>query len=509
MLLQLELDKDLESMQEMRNAVARAKEAQRRYEEFSQEEVDRIVLAAAKAAFAKKDELAKMAVEESGMGVAEHKAVKNEVASMGVYESIRETKTVGVIRENKKDKVVEIASPFGVIAGIVPTTNPTSSAIFKSLIALKTRNAIVFSPHPSAKGCTVEAARICLEAAIKAGAPEGIIGWISNPTMDATQALMRHRDVNLILATGGGALVRAAYSSGKPAYGVGPGNVPCYIEKTADIQKAVKRIVDSKVFDNGTICATEQALVVDRNIRDQVIREFKKHGAYFLNNEEKQKLEKVISTAPGNLNPKIVGRYASVIAKMAGIDVPAETTILIADESEVGKDFPFSIEKLAPIFPFYTVEGEKQAIDICGKLLALGGRGHSLALHSTDEQVIRRFSLHMPVSRLLVNSPSSIGAVGGTTGLKPSFTLGCGSFGGNITGDNISAEHLINIKRVAYGTKDIDIPKPQMTGESDHSSISEDKIQAMVEKVIADVGTGVTLDQQAITQMVSKVLAQI
>jgi acetaldehyde dehydrogenase (acetylating) len=505
----MQLDQDLLSLQEMREAVKNAKEAQRQYEEFSQEAVDRIVEAVAKAAFANKDELAKMAVEETGMGVPEHKAIKNEVASVGVYESIREMKTVGVIRENKKDRIIEIASPFGVIAGIVPTTNPTSSAIFKSLIALKTRNAIVFSPHPSAKRCTVEAARICLEAAVKAGAPEGIIGWISKPTMDATQGLMKHRDVNLILATGGGALVRAAYSSGKPAYGVGPGNVPCYIEKTADIQKAVKRIVDSKTFDNGTICATEQALIVDENIREFVIREFKNNGAYFLNDEEKQKLEKVISPVPGNLNPKIVGRHARVIAIMAGIDVPADTRLLIAHESEVGKEIPFSIEKLAPVFPFYTVDGQKQALTICDQLLALGGRGHTLSLHTTDEKVVQKFSLRMPVSRLLVNTLSSIGAVGGTTGLKPSLTLGCGSFGGNITSDNISAEHLINIKRVAYGIKDIDVPKPELSEESDSTSITEEQIQSVVDMVLANVERGATLDENTITQLVTKVLAQI
>jgi acetaldehyde dehydrogenase (acetylating) len=505
----MQLDQDLLSLQEMRDVVKKAKEAQKQYEEFSQESVDRIVAAAAKAAFAKKDELARIAVEETGMGVPEHKAIKNEVASIRVYESIRDTKTVGVIRENKKDKIVEVASPFGVIAGIVPTTNPTSSAIFKSLIALKTRNAIVFSPHPFAVKCTVEAARICLEAAILAGAPEGIIGWITKPTMDATQGLMQHPDVNLILATGGGALVRAAYSSGKPAYGVGPGNVPCYIEKTAEIAKAVKRIVDSKTFDNGTICATEQALVVDRNIRDVVIREFKKNGAYFLNEEEKRKLELVVSPMPGKLNPKIVGRHAQVIAKMAGIEVSAETRILIAEETKVGKDVPLSIEKLAPVFPFYTVDGENEALSICDQLLAIGGRGHTLALHTTDEKVIRTFSLRMPVSRLLVNTPSSIGAVGGTTGLKPSLTLGCGSFGGNITGDNISAEHLINIKRIAYGTKDIEIPNPQANVLTEDSSYTKDQIQEVVDKVLAGVGSHASVDQQTITQMVCKVLAQL
>jgi acetaldehyde dehydrogenase (acetylating) len=505
----MQLDQDLLSLQEMRVAVKKAKIAQKQYEEFSQESVDRIVEAAAKAAFNKKDLLAQMAVDETGMGVAEHKAIKNEVASIRVYESIRDMKTVGVIRENKKDKIVEVASPFGIIAGIVPTTNPTSTAIFKSLIALKTRNAIVFSPHPSAAKCTVEAARICLEAAIGAGAPEDIIGWITKPTMDATKELMRHRDVNLILATGGGALVREAYSSGKPAYGVGPGNVPCYIERSADITKAVKRIVDSKTFDNGTICATEQALVIDRRIREELIREFKKNGAYFLNEEEKRKLEQVVSPSPGKLNPKIVGRHAQAIAKMANIKVPEDARILIADETKVGKDVPLSIEKLAPVFPFYTVDGEQQALSICEQLLAIGGRGHTLALHSEDEQVIRNFSLKMPVSRLLINTPSSIGAVGGTTALKPSLTLGCGSFGGNITSDNISAEHLMNIKRVAYGTKDIEVPTIRKTGQTGNSSFSSDQIQAVVEKVLAGVSRGASVNQQTITQMVSKVLAQL
>lgn len=505
----MQLDQDLLSLQEMRDAVNEAKEAQKQYEEFSQESVDRIVQAAAKAAFSKKDELAQMAVDETGMGVFEHKAIKNEVASIGVYDSIRDLKTVGVIRENKKEKVVEVASPFGIIAGIVPTTNPTSTAIFKSLIALKTRNAIVFSPHPSAAKCTVEAARICLEAAIRAGAPEGIIGWIKKPTMAATQELMHHRDVNLILATGGGALVRAAYSSGKPAYGVGPGNVPCYIEKSADITKAVKRIVDSKTFDNGTICATEQALVVDRSIRENVIREFKKNGAYFLNEEEKRRLEQVVSPVPGKLNSKIVGRHAQVIAKMAEIVVPADTRILIAEETKVGKEVSLSIEKLAPVFPFYTVDGAGQALSICEQLLAIGGRGHTLALHSEDEQVIRTFSLKMPVSRLLINTPSSIGAVGGTTALKPSLTLGCGSFGGNITSDNISAEHLMNIKRVAYGIKDIEVPMTRKTEQLENTSFSPDQIQVVVEKVLAGVSSGASVNQQTITQMVSKVLAQL
>jgi acetaldehyde dehydrogenase (acetylating) len=334
----MQWDEDLQSIQEMRMAVKKAKEAQSIFQAFSQQEVDRVVKAMADAAYEKSYELANSAVEETGLGIVEHKAIKNQVASQDVYLSICDQKTVGIINEDKAKKIVEMAAPFGVIAGIVPVTNPTSTAIFKSLIALKARNAIVFSPHPSAAKCTVEAAQICAHAAIKAGAPDGIIGWISKPTMEATEGLMKHKDVNLILSTGGTPLVRAAYSSGKPAYGVGPGNVPVYIEKTAELANAVKLIVDSKTFDNGTICASEQAVLVDRNVREIVIREFKNQGAYFLNAEEKKKLEPIISPAPGKLNPKIVGKSALVIAEMAGISIPADTRLLIAEETKVGKE---------------------------------------------------------------------------------------------------------------------------------------------------------------------------
>lgn len=297
----MQFDQDLQSLQEMRNAVEKAKAAQQVYLNFTQEQVDRIVERVAEAAYSKALELAKMAVEETRMGVVEHKKIKNEVGSRAVYESIKNEKTVGIVHEDRANKVVEVASPFGVVAGIIPTTNPTSTAIFKTLISLKTRNALVVSPHPRAMNCTVEALEICAHAAVEAGAPEGLIGWISNPSMAATNELMKHKDVNLILATGGSGLVRAAYSSGKPAYGVGPGNVPVYIEKTAKVDQAVKMIVDSKTFDNGTICATEQAIVVDLNIQQMAIRELKNNGAYFLNSEEKAKMEKVISPIPKSL----------------------------------------------------------------------------------------------------------------------------------------------------------------------------------------------------------------
>ncbi|OIK06623.1 hypothetical protein BIV60_27260 [Bacillus sp. MUM 116] len=502
-------DHDLQSIQEMRDAVMRAKKAQLTYLSYTQEQVDEIVRQVAQAAYAKSLELAQMAVTETGMGVVEHKKMKNEVGSMAVYESIKDEKTVGIIREDRVKKVTEIAYPFGVVAGIIPTTNPTSTAIFKTLISLKTRNAIVVSPHPRAVNCTVEALKICQEAAVKAGAPEGLIGWISKPSMAATNELMKHRDVNVILATGGGALVRAAYSSGKPAYGVGPGNVPCYIEKSANISKSVSMIVDSKSFDNGTICATEQALVVDRNIKEMVIREFKNNGAYILNADEKALVEKVI-TLNGHLNPAIVGQSACKIAEMAGVTVPSETRVLIAEESKVGKDVPFSIEKLSPVFPLYTAESYEEAKEVCLKLLNLGGRGHSLSLHTNDDAVAKEFGLEMPVSRLMVNTLSSIGAVGATTGLTPSLTLGCGSFGGNITGDNVTVRHLINIKRMAYGIKDVSVPKPSASASPVKKAEKETlDVEHIIDQVLKQTGSKGEVNANVIAEMVNQVIQKI
>ena len=503
----MHFDHDLQSMQEMRNAVKRAKEAQLQYMSFTQDQVDAIVKQAADAAYAKSLSLARMAVEETGMGIVEHKKIKNEVGSKAVYESIKDEKTVGIIRVDQVNKVTEIAYPYGVIAGIIPTTNPTSTAIFKALIALKTRNAIVVSPHPRAVKCTIEALKIVNEAAVQAGAPEGLIGWISKPSMSATNELMKHRDINLILATGGGGLVRAAYSSGKPAYGVGPGNVPCYIEKTAKVAQSVRMIIDSKSFDNGTICATEQSIVVDRNIKEMTMRELKNNGSYLLNNREKAVLEKVISPSPGKLNPDIVGQSAVKIASMAGIQVPDDTRVLIAEETGIGKDIPFSIEKLSPVFALYTAESFQEAKEMCLQLLNLGGRGHSLSLHTNNHEVAKEFALEMPVSRMMVNTLSSIGAVGATTGLMPSLTLGCGSFGGNITSDNVTARHLINIKRMAYGTKEVTIPKPAST-----SSIAEKEqagsrdVDHIVSQVLQQVSPDGEVDAKMIADMVNQVM---
>lgn len=510
----MQLDKDLQSLQLMRHAVRRAKAAQREFKGYSQEQVDRIVKAMADAAYEQAYELARLAVEETGLGIVEHKAIKNQVGSRDVYESIASVKTVGIVREIPEEKVVEIASPFGVIAGIVPVTNPTSTAIFKSLIALKARNAIVFSPHPSAARCTIEAARVCLQAAVAAGAPEGIIGWIEEPTMEATEGLMKHKDINLILSTGGSGLVQAAYSSGKPAYGVGPGNVPVYIEKTANTAKAVQRIIDSKTFDNGTICASEQAVIVDRNVREQTLRGFRNGGAYILNDEEKKKVENVISPVRGKLNSAIVGKKAAVIAEMAGIRVPAGTTLLLAEETEVHKEVPFSIEKLSPILALYTVGGWQEASDLCEKLLALGGRGHTLSLHTEDEEIARAMALRLPVSRILVNTPSSLGAVGATTGLAASMTLGCGTFGGNITSDNLSAHHLMNLKRLAYGIKDITVPKAGSgSGGTEQTTFSiqseEEQIQEVVAQVLAKTGQIGRVDKHTVAALVDQVLAKL
>lgn len=496
------IDADLLALQEMRTAVQIAKEAQLAYMSFTQEQVDRIVKAVADAAYEQSARLGKMAVEETGMGVAAHKTIKNEVGSRDVYESIKDLKTVGVVGEDKVKKVVEIAAPFGVVAAIIPTTNPTSTAFFKTLIALKTRNSIVVSPHPYAIQCTNEALKVCDEAAVAAGAPKGLIQCLTMASMDATQQLMKHPDVNLILATGGSALVKAAYSSGKPAYGVGPGNVPVYIERSAKIEKAVKDIIDSKSFDYGTICATEQAIVVDRNILELVNRELKKNGAYILSDEEKLIMEKVVSPVPGKVNPKIVGKSPQVIAKLAGITLPEGTRVIVGMETKVGKEIPFSLEKLSPVFAMYVASDLNHAKELCLSLLNLGGRGHSLSIHTETDAIAREFAMDMPVSRILVNTMSSVGAVGGTTGLMPSMTLGCGTFGGNITSDNVTAKHLLNIKRMAYGIKEVQLPKN--TADS-----SEDVTEQVVSQVLKSMSSSDNVNPEMVKDLVNEIVKQL
>lgn len=447
-------DIDLQSIQEVRDYLEQAKSAQKMVEKMAQSEIDRIVESMANAAREEASRLAAMAVEETGFGNVADKTVKNLFAANDVYNAIKDMKTVGVIRRDEQNRVWEVAHPVGIVAAIVPSTNPTSTVIFKSLIAVKARNAVVFSPHPAAAKCTAEAARIMQEAAERAGAPKGLISCITQPTLAATNELMRHKLTDVILATGGMAMVKAAYSSGKPAYGVGPGNVPVYIHASADIATAVRQIIQSKTFDNGTICASEQALIVDQSIKEQVVSELKRQGACFLNEEEKQKVASIIMVN-GALNAKIVGKSPQVIAEMAGIEVPSDTKVLIAEETNVGKEYPFSVEKLSPILAFYTVKNMEEASAISVALLELGGLGHTLGIHAQDEKVVEAFTIDKPVSRVIVNSGTTFGGIGATVAIQPSLTLGCGSFGNNITSDNIGPQHLLNIKRVAYGIREM------------------------------------------------------
>lgn len=495
----MKIDKDLLAIQEVRNLVAKAKEAQKILDTYPQEKIDEIVKAMADEAAAASEWLARIAVEETDIGVYEDKIIKNLFAAKRVYETIKDLKTVGFIKKDEVNKVYEIAEPVGVIAALTPTTNPTSTAIFKSLISVKARNAIVFSPHPRAADCTSQAVEIMHKAAIRAGAPEGILGCISTPTLEATQTLLKHPDVNLILATGGSDMVKAAYSAGKPAYGVGPGNVPAYIERSANIRDAVKAIIASKTFDNGTICASEQAVICDRCIAEEVKNNFTELGGVFLNPEEIYKLEKYAFRHDGSLNPAIVGKSAVDIAEKAGIKVPKGTRVLLAPLSGVGKQYPLSKEKLSPILAYYEVEDWKEACQLCIELLNLGGLGHSMSIHSNDEEIIKKFALEKPAFRILVNQPSSFGAIGATTGLVPSLTLGCGTWGGNATSDNVGPMHLMNIKRVAYGVRSLDELKATLLSKENNPNecnaagvskeLNNDIIKSIVEEVLKRINS--------------------
>lgn len=456
------LDTDLQSIQEARDAVRRAAEARAKLASLTQEQVDRIVAKMAEAGRANARTLAKMAVEETGFGVYEDKITKNLFASERVYEAIRDLKTVGIIRCDPSRRVAEIAEPVGLIVALVPSTNPTSTVIYKSLISLKARNPIVFSPHPSARRCSCQAAQVMADAAAAAGAPRGAIQCLVHPTKQATDELMHHPDTALILATGGSAMVKAAYSAGKPAYGVGPGNVPAFIERTADIKRAVSDIFASKTFDNGTICASEQAIVTESVIESQVVEEVRAQGGYFLTDAEATALSKVVVSSGGNINPSIVGRSAETIARMAGISVPDGTRVLVARLAGVGPEYPLSREKLSPILAFYVEPDWLAACERCIELLNFGGIGHSLVIHSRNPAVIREFAMKKPVFRILVNTPSSQGAIGATTGLDPALTLGCGTWGGSITADNVGPLHLVNVKRVAFGLGSDDVERLYM-----------------------------------------------
>ena len=452
----MEFDKDLQSIQEVRNLVARAVVAQKELAKMSQEQVDRICESIAKACGAAAEPLAKAASKETGFGIWQDKILKNLLGSTITWESIKDMKTVGIIREDREKGLIEVGVPMGVVAALIPSTNPTSTTMYKALISVKAGNAIVVSPHPNARECILETVRIIREAAKSAGAPDGIVQCITIPTMQATDALLKHRDVGIILATGGEAMVRAAYSSGNPALGVGPGNGPAYIERTADIPTAVRHIMESKTFDNGTICASEQSIVTEYSIEKRVVEEVERQGGYFMTEEESGRLSGFILRANGTMNPKIVGKSAKVIADMAGISVPAGTRVLLSRQTAVGKDIPYSREKLCPILAFYVEDGWESACRRCIEILNNEGAGHTMVIHSKDDHVIREFALQKPVSRLLVNTPGALGGVGATTGLMPALTLGCGSVGGSATSDNVGPGNLMNIRRVAYGLRELE-----------------------------------------------------
>jgi len=443
-------DKDLASIAEARALGRAAREAQPLLAELSQEQIDAIVTAMADAVTPHAEALARLAVEETGYGVVADKVQKNLFASKQVYAFIRPMKTVGVVNRIEDRKIIEIAEPFGVVAAIVPSTNPTSTAIYKVLIALKARCPIVISPHPSAARCITRSVEIMAEAARRAGAPAGSIGWMKTVTLEGTQELMKQRETAVILATGGMGLVRAAYSAGKPAYGVGPGNAPCYIEQSADLRKAASDIVTGKTFDNGVLCSSPNSVVVDEAVAEESRRQFQAYGSYFMNAAEMDALARVLVTPQRLPNPALVGKPANVIAEKVGLKVPDGTRVLIAPLTGVGRDFPLSIEKLCPVLSWYVVTDWRAGCERCIQILRYGGMGHTMSIHSQNDKVILEFGLRKPAFRICVNTPTTHGSIGLTTGLDPAMTLGCGGWGGNITSDNISPRHLLNIKRLAY-----------------------------------------------------------
>ncbi len=438
--------------EDLENLIERVKKAQKIYSDYTQEQVDVIFKAAALAANNARIPLAKMAVEETRMGIVEDKVIKNHFASEYIYNKYKDTKTCGIIEEDIANGIKKVAEPIGIIAGVIPTTNPTSTAIFKALLALKTRNAIIFSPHPRAKKVTVAAAKIILDAAVAAGAPDGIIGWIDEPSVEISNNLMKHADIDAILATGGPGMVKAAYSSGKPALGVGPGNTPAVIDETADIKMAVSSILLSKTFDNGVICASEQSIVAVDSVYDAVKKELQYRGAYLLDENEKEKVAKII-IVDGKLNANIVGQSAYQIAQIAGINVPESAKVLVGEVTEISKEEPFTYEKLSPVLAFYGAKDFEDATQKAYDLVEFGGAGHTSVLY-TDERKqdrIKYFANKLHTGRILINSPSSQGAIGDLYNfrLEPSLTLGCGSWGGNSTSENVGVKHLINVKTVA------------------------------------------------------------
>lgn len=488
----MEFDKDLRSIQEARDLALAGAMAAKALEDFSEEQIDRIIRNMARAGEEHARELAEMAVEETGFGIAKDKLFKNHMASGMLYDYIKDMKTQGIIKEDKALGTVEVAVPVGLIMGIVPSTNPTSTVMYKSIIAMKARNPIVFSPHPAARRCTLRAAQIMAEAAEEAGAPEGSIGCLKNLSIEATNELMHHKDVKLIIATGGPAMVKAAYSAGKPAIGVGAGNSPAYIERTANVKDAVEKIMASKTFDNGTVCASEQSIICERCNEQEVIAEFERQGGYFMNDEEKEAVCKLLFRNGTAMNPKFVARKPQYIAKAAGFEVPDSVRVLIGREGGVGSEYPLSHEKLTTVLGFYTVEDWKEACHLSIELLQ-NGIGHTMSIHTENPEIALKFTAK-PASRILVNTGGTQGGTGVSTGLAPAFTLGCGTVGGSSVSENVTPLHLINKRVLAYGIKDVrtlvenDVIYQKYHGSgssgSDKLSISPEELTTMIESII-------------------------
>lgn len=479
------LDKDLASIQESRDLVAAAHEAWNSWSRASQDEVDRVCAAMSTAGVQASERLGRLAQEETGYGVVAHKKIKNEFGSRVVWESIRDLKTVGVIRHDPDRRLYEIAWPMGVVAALIPSTNPTSTTFFKALIAVKARNGIVFSPHPAAKRCTYEAANTMALAAENAGAPKGLISCLQQVSLPGTQELMTHRQTAIILATGGTPMVRAAHSTGKPAFGVGPGNVPVYVDRSADVEKAARYIVASKAFDYSTICATEQSVIADLPIANKLAELMRVEGAYFTDLKETDALRKVIFQPDGSPNTAVVGKSAPFVAEVAGFRVPPDTRILVTALSKTGRDEPLSHEKMTTVLGWYEVDGWEQGCERSIAIIQAGGIGHTQIIYANDERVVMAFGLEKPVFRILVNTMGTLGAIGLTAGVMPSLTLGSGGVGGAITGDNVSAYHLINIKRLAYETMAPPL-EAFLPGEKPVSPTAED-MERVVRQVVSEI----------------------
>src|SRR5690242_15732005 len=487
-------DQDLLSVQEVRTKVEKAYQAWQKYRAFSQEQIDSIVEHVAAAARQHSQRLAALAVEETGYGNAKDKHIKNLLACDILPRRMRGMKTVGILRELPEEKIVEIGVPVGVVAAILPTTNPTSTAIYKTLISLKAGNVVVVSPHPRAHRCTCETVAVLAQAASEAGAPDGIIQCVDTATMEGTQALMRHERTSVILATGGSGMVKAAYSSGKPAFGVGPGNVPVLIDTSANVEEAVGKVVAGKSFDYGTVCSSEQAIVAEQSLRERILSALRAQRAYLANDAQRDTLGKLLIMPNWTVNPKCVGQAPGKIARMAGFEVPAETSILCVEIAGVGKQHPLSAEKLSPVLSLYFVQNFAAAVDACEAILKFGGLGHTSVIHAKDDARIREYGLRMPSFRVLVNTPSPQGSTGITTNVFPAMTLGCGAVAGNITSDNVGPLNLINVKRVAYVAR--------------RAEDAFEHTESLTQAAAAGQGGDVSLDRQAVVSAVERYLAK-